>query len=51
MQKDVPVLKQSYPNACFEQLKADSEAISLHSVPYKGQLSFWDLVLWNRLYR
>ena len=51
MQKDVPVLKQRYPNVCFEQLKADSEAISLHSIPYKGQLSFWDLALWNRLYR
>jgi len=51
MQKDVPVVKNHFPNVNFEQLKADSEAVSLHSVPYKWQLSFWDLTLRNWLYR
>lgn len=51
MDKDIPLLKKLYPNIRFELLKADSEWISLDLVPFKWPLSFWNVLLWNWLYR
>lgn len=51
MEKDIPLIEKNYPEIKTEQLKADSEAISLQNIPFKGSLSFWNLTLWNRLYR
>jgi Rad3-related DNA helicase len=50
--KDIPLIKKTYPNIQIELLKANSEAISLQNIPFKEKnFDFWDLVLRNRLYR
>ncbi len=50
--KDIPLIKQAYPDIQVELLKANSEAISLQNIPLKGKnFDFWDLVLRNWLYR
>ena len=51
MEKDIPALKQLYPDINFEHLKASSEWLSLGNIPFKWSLWFRELALRNRIYR
>jgi Rad3-related DNA helicase len=41
--KDIPLIKKTYPNIQIELLKANSEAISLQNIPFKEKISIFGI--------